>query len=494
MKEFVKTLLVIFVITAKIQAQEFAGFKGANSSGWQTSGTSVSLKNNNSTEVFLNAGISHTVIEDALSSYNIVNVAAGTYSLGADTFVVRGKKNFIIRGAGPEKTIFSTTGNSAFFIQNCDSFIVENITIKGGSNVAGAFNNCKYAVLRNCVIRNGGGFGVSNGSSDVWFIDNWMLNNTAHANSHGIEVNNSTRVVISRNRPKGNYGKGIELWDGARYCTISNNITESNSAAITINEARYNTVTGNVSIGDTVGIILSGNAAFNTISNNIIRNRHLTGSQNAFSFTSVDSNIITFNIIDSENEFTGTATGNVLGNTDYLTYRRGDGWQSNSSVIVQATSDLGLHLDGIAVWRGAADSVGSGNAFGMFNSSGGETNIIAAYTAGGNGQLNLGISDGTTRVSPVILNPSGEIVIGNTSVINNGTISGGANSFASNAELDTVVVSGATNTDLYTITLTSAPTTTVIGFWVEARTGEFVVHLEGTSVGSQSYTWKREKL
>jgi hypothetical protein len=70
----------------------------------------------------------------------------------------------------------------------------------------------------------------------------------------------------------------------------------------------------------------------------------------------------------------------------------------------------------------------------------------------------------------------------------------GSGNFSGTAQTDTVSVTGGTTSDNYQITWTSALEATITGWWVEALTDKFVVHLEGTiTTGSDTYNWFRIK-
>lgn len=84
--------------------------------------------------------------------------------------------------------------------------------------------------------------------------------------------------------------------------------------------------------------------------------------------------------------------------------------------------------------------------------------------------------------------------LGTSGAINYGDISGGRETFATNAEVDTVLISGAATTDIYTFTLMSAPSATVTGQWVEAKADTAIFHLVGTNTEvAQAYSWTRGK-
>ncbi|GAA4404720.1 hypothetical protein GCM10023187_22410 [Nibrella viscosa] len=216
------------------------------------------------------------------------------------------KKNIVIRGKGPDKTILSfkgqTDGAEGLRVSNAENIIIENLTVQDSKGDAIKTMNVKGITFRNVTVEWTGKPGPNNGSYGLYpvqcdkvMIDNCtaigasdagiyvgqsrnivVKNSKAYHNVAGIEIENSTDAEVFGNEAYDNTG-GILVFDlpdlvqkrGGRVRVYNNSIHNNNFP----NFAPKGNIVAKVPEG--TGVMILATSQVELFNNQIIRNKSL---------------------------------------------------------------------------------------------------------------------------------------------------------------------------------------------------------------------------
>ncbi|WP_345248047.1 parallel beta-helix domain-containing protein [Nibrella saemangeumensis] len=216
------------------------------------------------------------------------------------------KKNIIIRGKGPGKTILSfmgqTDGAEGLRVSNAENITIENLTVQDTKGDGIKTMNVKGITFRNVTVEWTGKPGKDNGSYGLYpvqcdnvLIDNCtaigasdagiyvgqsrnivVKNSKAYHNVAGIEIENSTDAEVFGNEAYNNTG-GILVFDlpdlvqkrGGRVRVYNNNIHDNNYP----NFAPKGNIVAKVPEG--TGVMILATSQVELFNNQIIRNKSL---------------------------------------------------------------------------------------------------------------------------------------------------------------------------------------------------------------------------
>lgn len=235
---------------------------------------------------FTSVSVALASLPDPNTTPTVIEVQPGTY---IDSFSL---KSYVhLRGSGKEVTTIEgkmTVPNDILDV------MISGFKIHNTGNYAIECDYCKNLNVSNNSIT-GGGLFLNNYYESGPSGNHEVRDNTITGCSYGmiVEVNSSTRVIISNNTISGNIGDGINGWGTGKVKIIGNEITGNGNSGINIaanpliitgNNVSYNggegisayktsIINGNTVIGNSGrGIICSSTCDSFTVTDNVIAN------------------------------------------------------------------------------------------------------------------------------------------------------------------------------------------------------------------------------
>lgn len=194
----------------------------------------------------LSQQIDFAAIQKALNLGGEVYAPAGTYILGGD--LLNAPSNTTFYGAGPGTTLKRTSGLGGV-IQNVSAGSVSSADTKihfrdftadlnGSFGIAVALSGVNIGSVTGVTTRNGTGYGIFIGRSDVGASVGTVSRDIIVSGNHaldvsdvGIEVWGSNNVTVTSNTVTGTAGIGVFVWEGATDVIVANNAIEATSGS-----------------------------------------------------------------------------------------------------------------------------------------------------------------------------------------------------------------------------------------------------------------------
>jgi predicted outer membrane repeat protein len=229
---------------------------------------------------------------NAAGTGDTVLVASGTYA----GFDFNGKDCFVESVDGPGSTFIEGSGTLVDFNEFSGSgsdSTLEGFTVRNGTT--GIVSNKSNVVIRDCVIDNNSGAGISHtsdGSKTLLIEDSTISNNSPGVYS----THSGAQVTLRRTTIDGNTGSNgaaISVFNGVgmltiEECTISNNIASGAGGVLYSNSANFSTAVtdsvfeGNRANGGNGGAIGLNDSTSVSFERTVFRGNYASGSGGAF--------------------------------------------------------------------------------------------------------------------------------------------------------------------------------------------------------------------
>jgi parallel beta-helix repeat protein len=305
------------------------------------------------------------------------NVIQNAGQAGILTGLGSGDTNLLIAG----NTVI--TANPGIVVSSSVTATITNNQVSGGSIGIQVANSSKVVVISNTTSNNGDGILVDSNSSHVT-----VTNNAASSAGNGFRITNSSAVTVTANQAT-NSTTGFFVDNGSNAVALFNNQAQSLNTGVRVGSGATNVTLASNTVDGTALSLELQNSSHVVITGNTLINSGL-----GFSITNGAGNLVTatFNVITS----TGGVLFNSGGNASGLLLRRNN-LANNTGITNTAAGTLNAECN----WYGAVSGPsGVGNGSGTPVSTGVDFNPWLLSD-----DLNGPCSGGSLTIQKVLVGP-----------------------------------------------------------------------------------------
>ena len=277
------TTLLVFSACKKEDITDDSETAGASSERMGTANhktASVVVKPGGSIQAAINAAPDGSMIKILAGTYNesIVVAKPGITLFGEGNVILQNPgtaaKGIVVSGAATGFTLKNITiqgfGERALDMTNVDGFLLSHVTVVNNGEFGLFAEYCKNGTIEHCEGSDHAETGIFVGQS----INVNLLQNRMHGNVIGLEVENSSNIVLDKNHSYDNAVGIMCLLVPGRLITLSTNITITKNQVRENNHVNFSAPPEQESVLPSgLGILILG------IDNAVIRDNHVTANK-----------------------------------------------------------------------------------------------------------------------------------------------------------------------------------------------------------------------